>query len=231
MSDNPHEPAPEAQADSLRAAAQDLLSPSQWRRRILFWSGAIIVGLAAVGFARAADAVFGVFTRIVAHNSHWPFLITPTVFALLAWLTQGVLKPTRGSGIPQAIAALQVDEEPFRRSLLSIRMSIGKAGLTLLALLGGASVGREGPTVHIGAGLLYSLGRRFGFADSAASARFILAGAAAGLAAAFNTPLAGVVFAIEEMSSAFEHRMSGTLLTAVIVAGVVPRLGKIVALQ
>ncbi len=221
MSDNPHEPAPEAQADSLRAAAQDLLSPSQWRRRILFWSGAIIVGLAAVGFARAADAVFGVFTRIVAHNSHWPFLITPTVFALLAWLTQGVLKPTRGSGIPQAIAALQVDEEPFRRSLLSIRMSIGKAGLTLLALLGGASVGREGPTVHIGAGLLYSLGRRFGFADSAASARFILAGSAAGLAAAFNTPLAGVVFAIEEMSSAFEHRMSGTLLTAVIVAGVV----------
>lgn len=84
MSDNPHEPAPEVQADSLRAAAQDLLSPSQWRRRILFWSGAIIVGLAAVGIARAADAVFGVFTRIVAHNSYWPFPITPTVFALLA---------------------------------------------------------------------------------------------------------------------------------------------------
>jgi H+/Cl- antiporter ClcA len=75
--------------------------------------------------------------------------------------------------------------------------------------------------VHVGAALLYSLGRRFGFADAAAAGRFILAGAAAGLAAAFNTPLAGVVFAIEEMSGAFEHRMSGILLTAVIVAGVV----------
>src|SRR3546814_10865193 len=50
---------------------------------------------------------------------------------------------------------------------------------------------------------------------------FILAGAAAGIAAAFNTPLGGVVFAIEELSEAFEHRFSGTLLTAVIIAGVV----------
>lgn len=206
---------------SWRAAAHRLFSPVQWRRRILFWSGAILVGLAAVGFAHAADYAFGLFKTIVSHNAYWPFLITPSIFALLAWLTQGYLKPTRGSGIPQAIAALQVDDEPFRRSLLSLRVAFGKMGLTLAALVGGASIGREGPTVHVGAGLLYSLGRRFGFDDPAASARFILAGSAAGLAAAFNTPLAGVVFAIEEMSGAFEHRMSGILLTAVIIAGVV----------
>ena len=180
-----------------------------------------MVGLAAVGFAQAADYAFDLFKTIVAHNAYWPFLLTPTIFALLAWLTQGYLKPTRGSGIPQAIAALQVDDEPFRQSLLSLRVAVGKMGLTLAALVGGASIGREGPTVHVGAGLLYSLGRRFGFDDPAASARFILAGSAAGLAAAFNTPLAGVVFAIEEMSGAFEHRMSGILLTAVIIAGVV----------
>nr|WP_240734076.1 chloride channel protein [Dyella soli] len=180
-----------------------------------------MVGLAAVGFAQAADYVFGLFRGIVAHNRFWPFLITPVTFALLAWLTQGVLRPTRGSGIPQAIAALKVEDEGFRQGLLSLRVAIGKMALTLAALLGGASVGREGPTVHVGAGLLYSLGRRFGFADPTAAGRFILAGSAAGLAAAFNTPLAGVVFAIEEMSGAFEHRMSGTLLTAVIIAGVV----------
>ncbi len=180
-----------------------------------------MVGLAAVGFAKAADYAFGLFKTIVAHNAYWPFLITPAIFALLAWATQGFLKPTRGSGIPQAIAALQLDDEPFRRGVLSVRMALGKMALTLAALVGGASIGREGPTVHVGAGLLYSLGRRFGFVDSAASARFILAGSAAGLAAAFNTPLAGVVFAIEEMSGAFEHRMSGILLTAVIIAGVV----------
>ncbi|KRE94967.1 chloride channel protein [Frateuria sp. Soil773] len=204
-----------------RLGGSDLFSAVQWRRRILFWAGAVLVGLAAVGFATAADYVFGLFHRVVQHNRLWPLLITPPTFALLAWLTQGVLKPTRGSGIPQAIAALKVEDEPFRKSLLSLRVALGKMGLTLAALLGGASVGREGPTVHVGAGLLYSLGRRFGFADPTAAGRFILAGSAAGLAAAFNTPLAGVVFAIEEMSGAFEHRMSGILLTAVIIAGVV----------
>jgi H+/Cl- antiporter ClcA len=136
-------------------------------------------------------------------------------------LTSGALRATRGSGIPQAIAALQIEDDGFRHRLLSLRVAAGKMGLTLAALLAGASVGREGPTVHVGAGLLYSLGRRFGFAEPAAAGRFVLAGAAAGLAAAFNTPLAGVVFAIEEMAGAFEHRMSGIILTAVIIAGIV----------
>lgn len=215
-----HEQADPAAA-SWRSTARAVFSPTQWRRRALFWSGAILVGLAAVGFAQAADHAFSLFKSIVSHSSYWPFLITPLTFALLAWLTQGSLKPTRGSGIPQAIAALKLEDTSFRDSLLSLRMAVGKMGLTLAALAGGASVGREGPTVHVGAGLLYSLGHRFGAHDAAASSRFILAGSAAGLAAAFNTPLAGVVFAIEEMSGAFEHRMSGILLTAVIIAGVV----------
>jgi len=128
---------------------------------------------------------------------------------------------TRGSGIPQAIAALKVDDPGFRGRLLSVPVAAGKMILTLVALAAGASVGREGPTVHVGAGLLYSLGRRFGFADPQAATRFILAGGAAGIAAAFNTPLAGVVFAIEEMAGAFETRMSGVVLTAVILSGVV----------
>lgn len=221
MSDAEKEPEAQPSGRLRRLAGSDLFSPVQWRRRVLFWSGAVIVGLAAVGFAQAADYAFELFHRMVTHSRWWAFAVTPATFALLAWLTSGVLKPTRGSGIPQAIAALKVEDDAFRKSLLSLRVAVGKMALTLAALLGGASVGREGPTVHVGAGLLYSLGRRFGFADAAAAGRFILAGAAAGLAAAFNTPLAGVVFAIEEMSGAFEHRMSGILLTAVIIAGVV----------
>ncbi|WP_211352724.1 chloride channel protein [Luteibacter pinisoli] len=197
------------------------LSPEEWRRRIVFWAGAVAVGLAAVFFAKAADYAFELFHAVASHGWWVPLLITPATFALLCWLTQGALKATRGSGIPQAIAALKVEDEDFRARLLSLKVAVGKMALTLAALLGGASVGREGPTVHVGAGLLYSLGRRFGFADPTAAGRFILAGSAAGLSAAFNTPLAGVVFAIEEMSGTFEHRMSGTLLTAVIVAGIV----------
>src|SRR3546814_7623861 len=74
----------------------------------------------------------------------WALLVTPSVFALLAWATSGVLRVTRGSGIPQAIAALTVSDETFRKQQLSLPVAAGKLGLTVLALAGGASVGREG---------------------------------------------------------------------------------------
>lgn len=68
---------------------------------------------------------------------------------------------------------------------------------------------------------MHVIGRATGFRDPRELSHFLLAGGAAGIAAAFNAPLAGVVFAIEELIGKFEHRFSGTLLTAVIVGGVV----------
>ena len=192
-----------------------------WRRRAALWSGAVAVALVAIVFAKASDAAFHVFQRVIAHSPWWALLLTPGIFALLAWLTAGALRPTRGSGIPQVIASLEQPDPEFRRVNLSPAVSAGKLLLTSLSLLGGASVGREGPTVHVGASLMYLFGRWFGFKDPRELSHFLLAGGAAGIAAAFNTPLAGIVFAIEELSGRFEHRFSGTLLTAVIVGGVV----------
>lgn len=181
----------------------------------------MLAGLAAILFAKASTFVYAQFVHLIHLSRYWPLLVTPAVFGLLSWLTSGSMRAARGSGIPQAIAAIKVDDDGFRQRLLSLRVAFSKMALTLAALAAGASVGREGPTVHVSAGILYSLGRRFGFADAEAASRFVLAGGAAGIAAAFNTPLAGVVFAIEEMAGAYEHRMSGVVLTAVIIAGVV----------
>jgi len=201
---------------------RDALSRQGWKRRAALWGGAVAVALVAIVFAKASDAAFALFQRIIGHSFWWALLLTPGIFALLAWLTTGLLRPTRGSGIPQVIAALEHPEDAaFRRDNLSLRVSAGKLLLTTLSLLGGASVGREGPTVHVGASLMYQFGRWFGFRDPRELSHFLLAGGAAGIAAAFNTPLAGIVFAIEELSGRFEHRFSGTLLTAVIVGGVV----------
>ncbi|WP_312706793.1 chloride channel protein [Stenotrophomonas sp.] len=207
--------------DTSHSRPRWLGSRQQWLERLALWGGAVAVALAAIVFAKASDAAFAVFRRVHDASPWWPLLLTPALFALLAWLTQGILRPTRGSGIPQVIAALDTPDRAFRRQNLSLPVSLGKLGLTVLALLGGASVGREGPTVHIGASLMYVIGRALGFRDPRQATHFLLAGGAAGIAAAFNTPLAGVVFAIEELSGRFEHRFSGTLLTAVIVAGVV----------
>jgi H+/Cl- antiporter ClcA len=204
-----------------RLLGHDFFAPHQWRRRIALWSGGIAVGLVAIAFAKASDLAFRGFREVLALSPWLPLLLTPLVFASLAWLTEGRLRSTRGSGIPQVIAALEIEDASFRDRLLSLPVSLGKVALTLLGLLGGASIGREGPTVHVGAGIMYWIGRRFGFTDPKALSRFILAGGGAGIAAAFNTPLAGVVFAIEELAGTYEHRFSGIVLTAVIFAGIV----------
>lgn len=162
-------------------------SRQQWFERLALWGGAVAVALAAILFAKASDAAFALFRRIYDASPWWPLLLTPAVFALLAWLTHGALRPTRGSGIPQVIAALDKPDAAFRQRNLSLPVSAGKLGLTVLALLGGASVGREGPTVHVGASLMYVIGRALGFRDPRHAGHFLLAGGAAGIAAAFNT--------------------------------------------
>ncbi len=197
----------------------EFFAPVQWKRRVALWSGGILVGLVAIAFARCSGLAYELFQRIIAISPWLPLLITPLLFAALARLTAGKLRATRGSGIPQVIEALEVEDRGFRERLLSLPVIGVKMLLTLAGLAGGASIGREGPTVHVGAGIMYWLGRRFGFNDPKAISRFILAGGGAGIAAAFNTPLAGVVFAIEELAGTYEHRFSGIVLTAVIFAG------------
>ncbi|HEX4117878.1 MAG TPA: chloride channel protein, partial [Rhizomicrobium sp.] len=117
---------------------------------------------------------------------------------------------------PQVIAARHLKDEAARKRLLSLRVTVGKILLTLVGLACGASIGREGPTVQVGASIMLYAAKLGGMGREKG---LILAGSAAGVAAAFNTPLAGIVFAIEEMSRAFESRTSGLVLMAVILAG------------
>jgi len=213
---------PKASNPRLRSVlGHEFFAPYQWKRRIALWSGAILVALASILFAKTSDWAYGLFEKLLTHGIWIPLLLTPLVFGLLCWVTEGRLRAARGSGIPQVIATIHVEDTGFRAKMLALPIAASKMVLTLLALAVGASIGREGPTVHVGAGLMHWLGRRFGFDDPKALSRFILAGGAAGIAAAFNTPLAGVVFAIEELAGTFEHRFSGLLLTAVFVGGVV----------
>lgn len=199
----------------------EFFAPSEWQRRLALWTGAIGVALAAIFFTKASGWSYELFLRMLGYSQWIPLLLTPLVFAFLAWATEGRLRATRGSGIPQVIGTLHIEDEGFRQRMIGLPIAVYKMAFSLLGLLAGASIGREGPTVHVGAGLFYWIGRRFGFKDVKAASRFILAGGACGIAAAFNTPLAGVVFAIEELAGTFEHRFSGLLLTAVIVGGMV----------
>ena len=188
-----------------------------WRRRAAIFGGAVAVGLVAVLFAAVADRASDVFHGYSARWWWLPLIVTPAGFVLISWITTLLAPAARGSGIPQIMAAKH-DPENATQSLASARTAALKAVLTAAALACGASVGREGPTVQIGATVMAYAHR---ILRVPVRASVLVAGAAAGVAAAFNTPLAGVAFAIEELAAAYEQRMTLLVMTAVLIAGMI----------
>jgi H+/Cl- antiporter ClcA len=199
---------------------QATFSRQRWLRRLVFWAGALVVSLVAIAFARAATVADSLFHFATAGSPWLALAIAPAGLALSVFLTQRVFPGAQGSGIPQVIAATEMDNPAYIRAVLSLRVAGGKLILTLLGLASGASIGREGPTVQVSAAIMRALGQRLGLPPTRQLRALVLAGGAAGIAAAFNTPLAGVLFSIEELSHSFERRTSGTVVTAVIIAGV-----------
>jgi H+/Cl- antiporter ClcA len=191
------------------------VTSARWQQRAIFLLGGIVVGAAAVVLALLANEAQLLFAKLVEKWRYAAFFVTPLGFALTVFLTNRFFPNSQGSGIPQAIAARQLTDPAARGKLVSARIAAGKVLLTLLGLLCGASAGREGPTVQVGASIMFAIGRM----SPRHQPGLILAGAAAGVAAAFNTPLAGIVFGIEEMSRSFETRTSGLVIATVIAAG------------
>ena len=188
----------------------------RWQRRAVFVLGGGVVGVAAVLLALVADWAGAVFEAVAARMPLAVLVLTPLGFAASCWLSRRYFPNSGGSGIPQVIAARQLHGLAARERLVSLRVATGKMVLLLLGLLCGASIGREGPTVQVGASIMFAIGRL----SPRRQPGLLLAGASAGVAAAFNTPLAGIVFGIEEMSRSFEARTSGIILGAVIAAGI-----------
>jgi H+/Cl- antiporter ClcA len=201
---------------------KSLLSIPHWKSRLLLWGAAAAVGVAAVAFAELADVAQTALRRLLDMSRWWPWLLAPTGFFAITWVTQRYFRGAEGSGIPQTIFALRPNAGAQGEAFLKPLVVIGRVVLAAVGLLCGGSIGREGPTVHVGAVIVHSVARWMPHGRIEAQRRaLVLAGGAAGVAAAFNTPLAGIVFAIEELSRSFEERASGTTLTAVILAGVV----------
>lgn len=203
-----------------RLARLPLISPRQWLRRIVFWAGAVIVAVVAISFATLANLASNLFVQFQAPRPWVAFIVCPAGLVASFLLTRYIFPGAQGSGIPQVIAVQHMTDRAAIARVLSLRIAAGKIALTLLGLASGASIGREGPTVQVGAAIMHALGRLVRLPRLDLERALVLAGGAAGVAAAFNTPLAGVVFAIEELSHSFEARTSGTVLTAVVIAGI-----------
>ncbi len=197
------------------------------RRNILqtlpFWIASALTGLVAVLFARLFDWAEHMVLWL-AGMQWWILFITCPLFFWLSWWIVNKFSPgARGSGIPQVMAAVELSNPRDNEKvgyLLGLRIMVVKIFSSILMVLGGGAIGREGPTIQI-AGSIFKFVNDI-TPDSwpkVPRKNMVITGAAAGLAAAFNTPLGGIVFAVEELAKNHFKFFRTPLFAAVIISG------------
>jgi H+/Cl- antiporter ClcA len=198
-----------------------LFSMTAWKQRLVFWIGAIFLGLLIVFMIILSEWASETYRGISLLYPWFNFIIAPFGLSFTAWITYRFFPGSERSGIPQVKTALEIkDNLEDRVRLISLKIAIGKMILPIMGLFSGASVGFGGPAVHVGASFMASLGKAVKFPNHYMERGLILAGSAAGFAAMFSAPLAGIIFAIEEMGRALEEKISSLVLTAIIFSGV-----------
>ncbi|MCF7695049.1 chloride channel protein [Mycetohabitans sp. B2] len=130
-----------------------------WLHYGVFWSGAIAVGLLAVLYAWLIDFGYSLFRAGFDRHPWLALIVTPAVGALCVALTRRFLRGAQGSGIAQVVATLHGDTAALGARLLTVRLLAGKVLVSFVAMLGGFTIKREGPTVQVGAALMFSLHR------------------------------------------------------------------------
>jgi CIC family chloride channel protein len=176
-----------------------------------------LVGLVVVAFILLTG-------RLAAHmypagGLGWRRILVPTLGSLLTgYLLYRYFPLARGSGIPQTRAAVFIHD-----GRISLRSVLGKFICCSTSLASGVPLGREGPSVYIGAGLASVIARRLGLSRSQVK-WLIPVGGAAALSAAFNTPIAAVLFTLEEIMGDLHAPVLGSVVLASATAWMVLHL-------
>ena len=149
----------------------------------------------------------------------WRRILIPVAGALgTGFMLARYFPQARGSGIPQTKTALFLHD-----GFISLRTVVGKFTMCAVTLASGMALGREGPSVQVGAGLASVLGRRLGLSKRSVEA-LVPIGAAAALAAAFNTPIAAVLFTLEEVMGDLHAPVLGSIVLSSATSWIVLHL-------
>ena len=190
---------------------------------IPFWIASVITGLIAVVYARLFLMAENLTAMIYKQHEWYLFILMPVCFVIAWWLVKRFAPFSRGSGIPQVAAAIEITSpksDPKVDKLLSIKIILVKVFSSLIFAIGGGAIGREGPTIQIAASVFRKVNQVLpAWWPKVAKRNMIITGAAAGLAAAFNTPLGGIVFAIEELTKTHFSYFKTAIFSSVIIAG------------
>ncbi|HEX5804718.1 MAG TPA: chloride channel protein [Macromonas sp.] len=203
--------------DAIKAELSDR---QRWRTRAVVLAFGALSGLGVVVLTWLAEHALSVFHWGAGRLPWAPLVWTPLCTVAIVWVTRRWAQGAAGSGIPQVMVALQPEVGPAQRPLfVSMKLTVSKTLLTAWGLLAGLSLGREGPSVQVGAGIMHAARHWLPDRSAVSDHALLVAGGSAGIAAAFNTPLGGIMFAIEELSRRPEQRNTGLVMAAIVLAG------------
>lgn len=174
----------------------------------------VLAGWGAGYFSVATDKAFLMFRQFYHHYSWGVLILTPLTFMVTVYLLKHAFPYAGGSGLPQGYA-LDAYQTSNLYETYSLWTMLGKMLLTLLSIGSGAALGREGPTIQICASI-------FGSMKNVSLSRkklLIRIGSGIGVATAFNAPLGGIMFALEEYLKVSNTRINTLLLLGVAIAG------------
>lgn len=173
--------------------------PNELKTYVSLILASVLTVIAIDFFLLSSDYAQHTFKHLIAKNPALSFAITPITFILIVYTAKYFCHYIQGSGIPQLIAANDSRNKTIREKLLSFRVAVGKIVFIFVGMLGGAPIGIEGPSIHIGGSIFYGFNRFLKLKRKLLIHSLIAIGGSAGLIVAFNAPLAGFLFAYEEI--------------------------------
>ncbi|MEO5584065.1 MAG: chloride channel protein, partial [Flavobacteriales bacterium] len=216
MKKGTHRSAEESWGTRIRAGLRDRLTRMRrsswgsnlndlWMLALPYQVAAVTTALVAVGFTKLFVWVEDRNVALITAHPNWIFITAPVSFLVSWWLVMRFSPMAGGSGVPQLIAASEVADDEEKRDgswrFLNVRIIFVRIASTLAMVGGGGAIGREGPILQI-AGSVYRVVHKLlpPFWPKVSRRIMMVTGGAAGLSAAFNTPLGGIVFAMEELT-------------------------------
>lgn len=187
-----------------------------------YWIGAAITAVLSIAYAKVFAYCELNAIQTIGPRPEIAFVTAPAVIMLSMFISELFSPTAAGSGIPQLIAGMELSEHesPYLKEIFGFKMIVAKFIGSCVCVIGGGVTGREGPNLQMSAGIFQLVHRWWPKTKAKLEIQpMILAGGAAGLAAAFNTPLGGVVFAIEELAKVHISRVRTAIFHAVIISG------------
>jgi len=193
------------------------LNPVQIRFNLKFVMLCILIGLISVVFVKVVEYSYNVFLFLEPRLGWWLVVYVPAIMLIVIYLLRNYFPEAEGSGLPQVLAINYLPEEKINE-IFNIKSIFSKILLISLGTLCGGTLGREGATVQIGASLMNQLTPG---ATLQRRKAMLIVGAASGLASAFNTPLGGIVFALEELVRVKRAQINMLKLAGIAISGII----------